>query len=561
MLYQRRGAFAESRRAFQRVLRLDNSLASAHNNLGNTLTLMGELDAAVASYRNAITCDPTLVAAHTNAAAGLYSLGRFDDALDHAKQAVEIDPDATPPRITLALITAAAHGTEAGLAEVDALLSYDPKNVEALAARAHLLLRLERFDAALAAAQRGLSLQPHYGLLLESLAGAQRGLGRTAEAIQTYEQAIELGHNKPGMLVLKASGQLEIGAFEEARLTLESSLALTPDNAAAWSTLSEIRPFPPGDPAIPFMEDQLARSPQLRGNDARTLMHFALGRAYHKSGDVPNAFRHFAAGNALKRARLTYDASADEKFTRDSVLTFTAAAIAMRHGRGDISRAPIFVIGMPRSGTTLIEQILASHPDVYGGGELTLFDQALAECGRDDVAKLGSRYLELVEEVAPGQKRVVDKLPSNFRHVALIHLALPNARIIHCTRDVLDTSFSCFSTNFTGRQDFSYDLTDIARYYRAYFALMQHWRAVLPPGIMLDARYEDVVAHLEASAKAILAFCRLPWNDAVLRYHETPRVIRTASYHQARRPIYASSVGSARPYRPYLQPLIDALSR
>ncbi len=229
-------------------------------------------------------------------------------------------------------------------------------------------------------------------------------------------------------------------------------------------------------------------------------------------------------------------------------------------GAGDASRAPIFVLGMPRSGTSLVEQILASHPDVHGAGELLLFDRAIAEAGVDDLTALGARYLALVDEVAPVTKRVVDKLPSNFRHLGLLHLALPRARFVHTTRDALDTCFSCYTTNFSGRQDFSWDLAECGRYYRAYEALMAHWRAILPAGMMLEVAYEDVVADVEGSARKLLAFCDLAWDDAVLRFYETERPIRTASYKQARQPIYATSVKSAATFRANLQPLIDALA-
>jgi hypothetical protein len=198
---------------------------------------------------------------------------------------------------------------------------------------------------------------------------------------------------------------------------------------------------------------------------------------------------------------------------------------------------------------------------VHGAGELLLFERAAAERGHEDVTGIGQRYLQLVDEIAPTDLRVVDKRPSNFLLAGLIHLALPNAKIIHCLRDPLDTCFSCYMTHFSGRQDFAYDQVETGRYYRAYARLMDHWRAVLPPEIMLDVRYEDVIADLETNARRILAFCGLPWTDAVLDFHTTPRAIRTASYHQARQPIYASSVGGAEPYRPYLRPLIDTLAR
>jgi tetratricopeptide (TPR) repeat protein len=559
-LYQRRDALPESRAAFERSLSIDPEHASAHNNLGNTLTLMGDRERAVESYRRAVERDPNLFPAHANAAAALFHLGRNDEALAHARRAVEIDPTSTAARVTAAFVEGAVSGYDTALREIDALLAAAPDELIALAARAYILLRLERFGEALATARRGLAIQPNFGLLLESLGCALRSLGRFDEALATFDQAFELGHDRANILVLKGSALLEMGDLDAARTTLERALEFAPDQAQAWSALSELRTFAPGDPAIAQMEAYLETSPNLRAPEARTTMHFALGKAYRKSGDRENSFRHIATGNALKRGTFTYDVAGDERFAHETVAFFTPEMMAELGGAGDRSRAPIFVVGMPRSGTSLVEQVLASHPDVYGAGELLLFERAIAEAGADDMTALGRRYIELVDAIAPADKRVVDKLPSNFRHVALIHLALPRARIIHCTRDAIDTCFSCYSTLFTGRQDFAFDLTEAGRYYRAYQELVEHWPTILPPGVMLDVAYEDIVADLEGNARRMLAFCGLPWDDAVLRYYETQRVIRTASFRQARQPIYRTSVRAADAYRKQLQPLIDALN-
>jgi tetratricopeptide (TPR) repeat protein len=561
VLYQQRGALAESRTAFERALGADATLASAHNNLGTTHHMLGDLERAIASYERALAVDDRIVAAHANAAAALHLLGRNDEALVHARAAAALDPASITVRITAALIAGAANGNEAGLAEIDALLSETPHSVAATAARAYLQLKLERYTDALATAYAGLALAPGNGLLLESLACALRGTGRYDEAFATFDRAIALGHDPASLLVLKAGGQLEIGAFADARESLERALAMAPGLATAWSALCDIRSFEPGDPAITTMETALAESPQLRAIDARTMMHFALGKAYRKARDHAHAFGHFEAGNALKRATFTYDVADDEGRMAETIVHYTTNVMRRGHGAGDASRAPIFVIGMPRSGTTLVEQVLASHPDVYGAGEQVLFDQAVVERGTDDLAALGRRYIELIDRIAPKDKRVVDKLPSNFRFAGLIALALPRARIIHCMRDPLDTLFSIYVTLFSGRQDFAFAQREIARYYRAYERLIAHWRTVVSPEVLLDVAYEDVIADLEAQARRILAFCDLPWTDAVLRFHETDRPIRTASFHQARQPIYTSSIGTAEPYRAYLQPLIDELAR
>jgi tetratricopeptide (TPR) repeat protein len=561
MLHQLRGDLADSYTAFRRAVELDPAFASAHNNLGNTFARMGEGERAVESYRRAIERDPGLMAAHANAAAALHVLGRNAEALEHARRAVEIEPASSPARITAAFIDGAVSGYDVALAQIDELLAREPENPSAIAARGYCLLRLERFEEALTTARSGLALRPNYGLFLESLGCALRGLGRSEEAFAAFDRAYELGHDRAAILVLKASGLLEIGRLDEARSALETALEITPDLPGAWNALAELLDFAPGDPALAKMESFLASSPNLRALEARVLMHFGLGKAYRKSGDTESAFRHFAAGNALRRSTITYDVAGDERFAADTIAFFTPQNMRAMSGAGDDSRAPIFVLGMPRSGTSLVEQILASNPSVHGAGELLLFDRAIAEVGVEDLTALGARYLALVDEIAPATKRVVDKLPSNFRHVGLLHLALPRARFVHITRDALDTCFSCYTTNFTGRQDFSWDLAECGRYYRAYESLMAHWRTVLPPGFMLEVAYEDVVADIEGSARKLLAFCDLPWDDAVLRFYETARPIRTASYRQARQPIYATSVKSAGSYRANLQPLIDALGR
>ena len=558
--YQVRGALTDSRVAFERAAAIDPSLASVHNNLGNTLVRLGETERAVASFRRALALEPDLMPAHANVASALHVLGRNAEAIVHARRAVELAPDAIGPRVTAAFVEGALAGYDAAVEQLDALLERVPDEPAVLAARAYCLLRVERFAEALATAQLGLARRPDFASLAESLGCALRGLNRFDEAFAAFDRALELGADRAAILVLKAGGLLEIGRMAEAERTLEAALAVAPDSAPAWSALVELRAFAPGDPALAAMEDYLATSPNLRAIEPRTHMHFALGKAYRKSGDAPNAFRHFAAGNALKRSSIAYDVADDERTARATIERFSPATMRRLAGGGDASRAPIFVIGMPRSGTSLVEQILASHPDVYGAGELTLFDRALAEAGSGDLTALGARYLALVDEIAPAGKRVVDKLPSNFRHVALLHLALPRARIVHCVRDALDTCFSCYTTLFTGRQDFSWDLVETGRFYRAYAALMEHWRAVMPSGIMLDVSYEDIVAGLEPAARRILAFCDLPWDPRVLRFYETERPIRTASFKQARQPIYATSVRAADAFRDELGPLVAALA-
>jgi hypothetical protein len=264
---------------------------------------------------------------------------------------------------------------------------------------------------------------------------------------------------------------------------------------------------------------------------------------------------------------------------------FSADLIKSKSGGGDPSPVPIFVVGMPRSGTTLIEQIIASHPMVHGAGELQTFNDVVLTVRGPDGATLpypdfvtaldpaalrqiGARYVALLRELAVGRseaekaggaQRVTDKMPSNYYFVGLIHLALPNAKIIHSMRDPVDTCVSCFSKLFSAEQNHTYDLAELGSYYRRYDRLMGHWRRVLPAGSFLDVRYEEVVDDLENQARRIIAHCGLPWDDRCLAFHKTERPIRTASATQVRKPIYRNAVGRWRVYEDQLGPLLNAL--
>jgi sulfotransferase family protein len=305
-------------------------------------------------------------------------------------------------------------------------------------------------------------------------------------------------------------------------------------------------------------------------------LDFALGKAYSDLKDYPRAFAHLLAGNAAKRATISYDETSIFALFDRIEATFTRELIAKKAGSGDPSSLPIFVIGMPRSGTTLVEQIIASHPMVHGAGELQAFnDVILALRGPNGDAipypnfvpsldasalqQIGARYLSAVRKLAPSGERVTDKMPSNYYFAGLIHLALPNAKIIHTVRNPVDTCLSCFSKLFTAEQNHTYDLAELGRYYKRYERLMAHWRRVLPAQCILDVRYEDVVADLEGQARRIIAYCALPWDERCLSFHKTDRAVRTASASQVRLPIYKGAVGRWRAYEKQLGPLLSAL--
>jgi hypothetical protein len=271
----------------------------------------------------------------------------------------------------------------------------------------------------------------------------------------------------------------------------------------------------------------------------------------------------------MKRAELAYDADATSRWMADIAANFTPALLERLGQSKAGSSRPIFVVGMPRSGTSLVEQILASHPAIHGAGELSHiqklanllgdFPASIAEAAPADLASLGISYLEAIAPLGAGQRHVVDKMPANIFYAGLIRLILPEARIIHCRRDPVDTCLSCYSKLFTKGQLFSYDQAELGRYHRDYQSLAAHWRAVLPATHFYEVDYEAVVADLESEARRMLDFLGLPWDPACLEFYRTERPVRTASVNQVRQPLYRSSAGRWRRHEQNLQRLLDAL--
>ncbi len=305
-------------------------------------------------------------------------------------------------------------------------------------------------------------------------------------------------------------------------------------------------------------------------------LDFALGQALDEAGDTVSAFRFLAEGNAMRRAQVGYDEPRALGFLEAIGAAFTAELMQAKAGKGDPSELPVFIVGMPRSGTTLIEQVLASRPGVFAAGETAALPEAVAaqlvQGGRplkfpEGVARLsgkglreiGARYVARLQAAAPDALRVVDKRPDNFRLVGLIRLALPNARIIVARRDPRDACLSCFSKLFGPGAPYSFELGELGRYHRAYDRLMDHWRSLLPHGAMLEVDYEALVADLEGQGRRILEFCGLDPGGGRIDIQRTDRRIRTASALQVRQPVYSSAVGRWRRYEPFLAPLLEAL--
>ena len=303
-------------------------------------------------------------------------------------------------------------------------------------------------------------------------------------------------------------------------------------------------------------------------------LHFHAGDIYHSMQQYELAIDHYHKANAL--SEIQFDREAHVRFINSTIAAFSEDTLAQLTSLGNPSARPIFIVGMPRSGTSLAEQILASHPDVYGAGELMDFAAVAQGLGFDHAhssgftARLASlndaessryveAYLQSIDRLSNGERYVTDKLPYNFLHLGLIQILFPNARVIHARRDPMDSCLSCYFLAFIGTHPHAYDLEDLGVYYREYERLMTHWHDVLSLPI-LDVQYEEAVEDIEATCRRMIEFCELDWDDRVLDFHQSDRVVRSASYDQVRRPVYRSSVGRWKPYEAWLDPLRQGLS-
>ena len=435
------------------------------------------------------------------------------------------------------------------------------------------LVSLGRLEEADAAARRLAKIEPENPQTWITIGSVSTRLMRQEQALEAYEQAARL---KPEEVQLRMSiGHIHktLGRRNESETAYKAALAMDPGIAEAYWSLADLKNYSFSDAEIAAIQHLLANDKIERANAAQ--LYFALGKAFEQRQQYADAFAHYAHGNTLRRLDAPFDIEHFERRTARICAFFDTAFFASRAGSGDPSTAPIFIVGLPRSGSTLVEQILASHSRVEGTMELPniinithRFDDMVAN--RDGypetvgtapdglLTALGSRYLEETAPLRTGREHFTDKLPNNFSHVGLIHAILPHATIIDARRHPMDCCFSTYKQHFAEGQAFSYHLDDLGRYYRCYLSLMDHWDTVLP-GKVLHLQYEDLVRDPEANIRRLLDHCRLPFEAACLSFHQTRRSVRTASAEQVRQPIYTSGVGHWRHFEKELQPLQQSL--
>ena len=565
--------FEEARSALERAVRLAPDDVEAQNNLGNALVALGESARAIGHYRQAVTHDPHFGPAQRNLGLTLLEIGDLEDAERALRAAVEATPrDAEGWRVLARALRRQAHYQEA-LKAARRATTLAPHEHAAAFELGNVLRELERFDAAADWYRKAIELCPRHAPSLNNLGLCLEHLGDSSKARSCFRQAILA---KPDFAEahfnLGVNLQSE-GRFGEAVAAHEQALALAPTLAEARYSLALIgdRPTMPHDlAALEALAESLATDEEQRAHAC-----FALARHIEDTGDVGRAFAYYQRANELKKSRLAFEPERHASEVDRLIAVFSANFFTGRPSFVSTTERPIVIVGMPRSGTSLVEQILASHPAVHGAGELdelrwlvaslperlgtaTPYPECAAEIDLQTARALAEDYLASLGRLAVHAERVTDKMPGNYLRLGLVGLLFPRAAIIHCRRDPLDTCLSCYFQNFRKGQSFSYDLRHLGVVYCQYERLMAHWRKVLPNPI-LDLDYEALIADQEGQSRRLVDFCGLPWDPRCLRFHEHGRPVRTASFWQVRQPLYNSAVGRWRRFAPHLGPLFEAL--
>jgi tetratricopeptide (TPR) repeat protein len=562
---------------YRQVLAAEPANAQAHYLHGAACLTLGRFEDAAASLRAAVHLRPGFAEAYNHLGVTLVRLGRPAEAESAFREAVRLRPLFPEAWNNLGNVLLTLGQLKDARTCFDDALRQRPSYAEAHSNRAHALAEQGDLEDAAAGYREALRLHPKYAAARLGLGTVLQRQGQLDEAITLFQEALQL---YPSAEALDRLGTALIarGDLGDAVAAFRKALQVQPDYAPAYYSLSELvrqGQYAFGAEEKDHLRD-LPNSPTLSVND-RVLLHFALAYALEKEGAFEDAFAAFREGNALRRDYLrqrgqAFDASRHHAFIDRIIAAFPRAVFA--RSAGPDAELPVFVVGMPRSGTTLVEQILASHPDVFGAGELLDIQQIALELPAllgtsepypeciaqltDTVAGAAAeRYLGRLRARGGGVRCVVDKLPENYLHLGLIGLLLPRARVIHCRRDPRDVCLSCFVQDFKAVR-FACSFDDLVAYYRDYRRLMAHWHDVQPLST-LEIDYESLVANLEAESRRLVAFCGLAWNERCLAFHETRRSVQTASRVQVRQPVYTSSVGRWQRYATQLRPLIEAL--
>ena len=529
----------------KRALVINPTLRYSLNNMGSIYQSLGKTQQAIAFYQAAITVAPTFVDAHCNMGFALLGLSQYDEALLSFEKALQLQSNDTTAYYGIAKVHLHKHNFIESENRIRKAICMNPQQVE-------------------------------YHQLLAEIHHEQ---GNNVAALIHLDHALSIDSTSASLYLSKGQVLMEMGEIDRAE---QQFLRITENSAVdtrllAHYCLVQLRKIEANNPNFKTLLTITDRIQEVSSHQQH-YAYFALGKCYDDMGEWKKAFSYFTQGCHLKRNQINYDMTEQIQLTNNIINTVTKDTIAYLRMFANPSDLPIFIVGMPRSGTTLIEQIIASLPNIHGAGELTYLNDLIQHPVNINKAKLyypdnlahllpeiyysiTEKYLAYLRLISADAIHIIDKMPQNFTLIGLIHALFPNAKIIHVKRNPIDTCLSCYTKLFAKGQHYSYDLTELGQYYRCYEMIMDHWRRILPASAWLDVNYEDVIQHTETEAKRLIAYCNLTWDPKCLAFYESKRTVRTASFMQVRQPVYTSSLSRWRRFEKELAPLIEILNQ
>lgn len=532
----------------------------------------GDLAHAKSLYRAHLVLEPAAADSLHLLGVVSYQEGLPKGAIRLITSAVAVKPGVSAYYSNLSLAWLEVADASSALRATKLAVVVDPGFGDAIVNHGAALRESRLHREAVCFGRRGVALRPALSAAQSSLGHSLYFRDRHHEAVAALERALLLSPGNAKALNVYGLCLAAIGDPEAARF-LRRAWQLMPRHFSFFGSFAELHQFQQDDPWFAVLKNFEAQSTTLDAR-SRTQLYFTLAKAYQEMGEPAQSFAYLLQANQHQRQLVAYDEQATLAMLDRILEVFTPQLIADKAGAGDPSTLPIFIVGLPRSGSSLIEQILASHPAVFGSGEQPEFPRLLdflddtgqlafpdsvRPASREMIAAIGRDYVSYLRQKHPTARYITDKMPGNLPFAGFIHLALPNARIIQVRRDPIDSCLSCFSKLFFESLNYTYDLGELGRFGYRYQLLMDHWEKILPDDCLLTVRYEDIIQNLEIETRRMLKFCDLPWDDAVLSFHQTKRAVMTASATQVRKPIYHSSVGRWRPDAEQLMPLLKGL--
>jgi len=575
-----RGKLKEASEAFKKALKLLPGHPMLLNNVGNVLQLQGKNEEAIGWFNKAITRDSNYAGAHSNLGNALRALGNFEEAAASYRRSIQIEPGVADRYHNLGAVLVELGELDEAFKNFKKAVEIDPGHKFAYKGLGDVLFHQDKLDEAIVSFHKAIEIDPFNQDAYNGLGNALSKQYTTAlnkqyyidSAVASYQKAIEIDPlHKDAYHGLGNVFKLQ-GELDNAIATFRKAIAIDPGFVEVYHSLVKSKKYTEYDDDIRAMESLYATKDISEEN--KMVLAFSLGKVFEDLGEHEKAMEFILQATHLKRASFDYSISEEQDLYDNIKQVFSLEVFTSNKGIGNPDPTPIFILGMPRSGTSLVEQILASHPDVFGGGELSYISDLTGEFYIPDSSRkfpaniidldpkafedLGKKYIARIRKDSKESRYITDKMPHNFQYIGFIKAILPNARIIHLTRDPIDTCLSLFKNYFLSGHLYSYDLTELGQYYNLYLDLMEYWRNTLP-GSIYDLSYERLVADQEIETRKLLEYCNLPWDEACLDFHKTRRIVNTTSNIQVRRPIYKDSVKLWKRYEKQLQPLVTAI--